>query len=229
MVSREGETPASGEVRNHQHFLLLHSGDRESLQHVQTSRRQSHLHQIQQMTQKVNLSLRYPTRSSNTSNHFQRIDRSIIVCQPRHHLQAQYHDKQADGDDDEQSEAEPAKDHGGGTDPALDATVAEGLRDARRRDGGRVLPQHRHEHEDGGDEDDGERHLRHGPRGEGLLGLDRAGLVDLLVPSRECGEQQETDEGEDDGDDSLFDVSVHSCELEEGKEWRMEVECERLT
>ena len=66
-----------------------------------------------------------------------------------------------------------------------------------------MLPQHRHQHEDAGHEDERQRHLRHGPRGEGLDVALRAPLVDLLVPAREGGQQEEADEGEDDGDDSV--------------------------
>ncbi len=65
-----------------------------------------------------------------------------------------------------------------------------------------MLPQHRHQHEDRRHEDQRQRHLRHGPRGEGLDVVGRAFFVGLFVPAGEGGEEDEADEGEDDGDDS---------------------------
>lgn len=65
-----------------------------------------------------------------------------------------------------------------------------------------MLPQHGDEHEDRGDEDEGQGHLRHGPRGEGLDVVLGAVRVGLFVPAREGGEQDEADEGEDYGDDA---------------------------
>lgn len=66
-----------------------------------------------------------------------------------------------------------------------------------------MLPQDRDEHEDGGDEDDGQGHLRDGPAGERLHLALGALAVFLLVPAREGGEEEEADEGEDDGDDAV--------------------------
>jgi len=51
------------------------------------------------------------------------------------------------------------------------------------------LPEDRHEHEDGGDEDDGQRHLAYGPTGERLDLALRAFRVLLLMPAREGGEE----------------------------------------
>ena len=127
----------------------------------------------------------------------------LLVRKLAQHADAEDHDEQADGDDDEQGEAEPAHDHGAGAHAALDAAVAKVLRDDAGRHRRRVLPQHRHQHEDGRDEDDGQRHLRHGPRGERLHLAVGALAVLLLVPAREGGEQQEADEGEDDCDDAV--------------------------
>ena len=65
-----------------------------------------------------------------------------------------------------------------------------------------MLPQHGNEDENGRDEDEGESDLRDGPRREGLDIDIRAGaLIPLLVPSREGGEENECEEGEDNGDD----------------------------
>lgn len=82
-----------------------------------------------------------------------------VIRQSLHHLHTEYHHQQADRDDDEQREAEPSEHHGGGADARLDAAVAQVLSDGRGGDRGRVLPQNRHQHEDGADEDDGERDL----------------------------------------------------------------------
>lgn len=65
-----------------------------------------------------------------------------------------------------------------------------------------MLPQDRDQHEDGGDEDDGQGHLRHGPAGEGLHLAVGPLAVLLLVPAGEGGQQEEADEGEDYGDDA---------------------------
>lgn len=66
-----------------------------------------------------------------------------------------------------------------------------------------MLPQHADEHEDGGDEDEGQRDLADGPGGEGLDVALGAALVHFLVPAGEGGEQEEADEGEHDGDDAI--------------------------
>lgn len=42
-------------------------------------------------------------------------------------MDAQNHDEQSNGDEDQQREAEPAQHHGAGTDTALHAAVAEVL------------------------------------------------------------------------------------------------------
>lgn len=65
-----------------------------------------------------------------------------------------------------------------------------------------MLPEDGHEHEDGGDEDQGQRHLRDGARGEGLHVVHGVVRVGFFVPAWEGGEEEEADEGEDDGDDS---------------------------
>ncbi len=128
---------------------------------------------------------------------------SSSVGQLRQDPDAEYHDEQADGDDDEQGEAEPAEDHGAGADAGHDAAVAEVLRDDGRGHRGRVLPQHRHEHEHRRHEDDRQRHLRHRPARERLDLPLRPLAVLLLVPAGEGRQQQEADEGEDDGDDAV--------------------------
>lgn len=119
------------------------------------------------------------------------------------HLHTQDHDEQADGDDDQEGEAEPAHDHGAGADAREHAAVPQGLGRDAGGDRGRVLPQDRDEDEDGGDEDDGQRHLADGPRREGLDLALGALVALLLVPAGEGGEEEQADEGEDDGDDTV--------------------------
>lgn len=131
-----------------------------------------------------------------------------LIGQLAQHPYAQNHDEQADGDDDEQREGEPAEHHGARADAGLDAAVAKVLGDGARGDGGGVLPQDRDQHEDGGDEDDGQGHLRHGPAGEGLHLAVGPLAVLLLVPAGEGGEQEEADEGEDYCDDAVDTVST---------------------
>lgn len=48
-----------------------------------------------------------------------------------------------------------------------------------------MLPQHRHEDEDGGDEDQRQSDLRDRPAGEWFDVVLRAALIDFLVPARE--------------------------------------------
>jgi hypothetical protein len=67
-----------------------------------------------------------------------------------------------------------------------------------------VLPQDGDEHEDGGDEDEGEGDLADKPRGEGLdVDVGAGDFVVLVVPAGEGGEEDEREEGEDDGDDPI--------------------------
>lgn len=65
-----------------------------------------------------------------------------------------------------------------------------------------MLPEDRDENEDGSDEDDGQGDLRDGTGRERLdlaLGSFR---VFFLVPSREGSEEEQTDKGEDDGNNA---------------------------
>lgn len=132
---------------------------------------------------------------------------SIVIRQLIQQTNTQNHDQQSDRDDNKQGEAEPAQDHGGGADAGDDAAVAEVLGDGAGADRGRVLPQHRHQHEHRRHEDQRQRHLRHGPRREGLDVVGGPFFVRFFVPAREGGEEDEADEGEDDGDDSVERVS----------------------
>lgn len=119
-----------------------------------------------------------------------------------HHAYRQYRDNEANRDNDQQRKREPAEHHGGGAHAALDDAVAKVLRNDRRRHRGRVLPQHRHEHKDGRDEDDGERDLRHGARGDGADDAVGALGVFLFVPRGKRGEEEDAEKGKDDGNDS---------------------------
>lgn len=65
---------------------------------------------------------------------------SSLVCQLVQQMDAQNHDEQADGHDDQQGEAEPTQHHGACADAALDAAVAEVLCDLCCGYGGGVLP-----------------------------------------------------------------------------------------
>ena len=72
-----------------------------------------------------------------------------------------------------------------------------------------MLPEDGDEHEDRGDEDQGEGDLRDGPRGERLdVDIGASAGVALLVPTWESGEEEEGDEGEDDGYDAGRCVSL---------------------
>jgi len=67
-----------------------------------------------------------------------------------------------------------------------------------------MLPQHADEHEDGGDENEGEGDLRDGAGGEGFdVDVGAGAGVALFVPAREGGEEEEGYEGEDYGDDAV--------------------------
>lgn len=66
-----------------------------------------------------------------------------------------------------------------------------------------MLPQDADEHEDGRDEDEGQRDLADGPRREGLNVHVGAGFgVALFVPPGKGGEEDEGDKGEDNGNDA---------------------------
>lgn len=131
-----------------------------------------------------------------------------IIRQPVQQTDTQYHDEQPDRHDDEQSEAEPAQDHGRRTDPRLDTSVAEVLRYRARGDRGGVLPQYGDEDEDRGHEDEGESDLGDRSRGERLDVSFGAALVGFFVPAGEGCEEDEADEGEDHGDDSAVMVTL---------------------
>lgn len=78
--------------------------------------------------------------SSNLSSHSIFSVAGSLINHLAQNTNAENHDQQADGDDDEQSEAEPTEDHGGSTDTRADSTVTEVLGDDRRSDGCGVLP-----------------------------------------------------------------------------------------
>lgn len=116
-------------------------------------------------------------------------------------MNTENHDQQAQGDNDQQSEAEPAQDHGRGAHPTPHAPVPQVLDDRRSRHRRGVLPHDADQHEDRGDEDGGQRDLADGAGGEGLhFGFGAA--VGFGVPAGEGGEEEEGQECEDDGHDS---------------------------
>ena len=126
-----------------------------------------------------------------------------VIRQAIQQTNTQNHNEQANRHDNQQCEAEPTQDHGRGADPTLHAPIAQILRYRAGGHRGRVLPEHRHEHEYGRDKDQGESDLRDGTRGEGFDVPVGSMLVDFFVPAGEGGEEEEADEGEDDGDDSI--------------------------
>lgn len=67
-----------------------------------------------------------------------------------------------------------------------------------------MLPQDAHEHEYRRDENQCERHLRHGSGGKWFDVNVRAGAsVVFFVPAGKSGEEEEGEEGEDEGDDAV--------------------------
>ena len=85
----------------------------------------------------------------------------------------------------------------------MDCAITEIFSDAGGGDRCCVLPEDGNEDEDGGDEDERECNLADGSGGEGFY-VDFAArlFVLLFVPAGESGEEDETDEGEDDGDNA---------------------------
>lgn len=76
-----------------------------------------------------------------------------------------------------------------------------------------MLPQDAHQHEYRRDENQCERHLRHGSRGEGFdVNVGAGASVVFFVPAGESGEEEEGEEGEDEGDDAVCKkkLSVHA-------------------
>ena len=144
-----------------------------------------------------------PKSERNINNFPLPLPARSLASQLVQHAHTEQHDEQANGNNDEQGEAKPAEDHGGGADAALDAAVAEVLGDDGRGHRRRVLPQHRHQHEHGRDEDQRQRHLAHRPARERLhVHVRPRQLVALLVPARERRQQDERQEREDDGHDA---------------------------
>lgn len=124
-------------------------------------------------------------------------------------MYTQNHHQQPNRDHNQQREPQPTQHHRARPDSTPYTPVPEILRHLRRRDGRRVLPEHADEHEDGRDEDEGERDLRDGARGEGLdVDVGAGAGVVFFVPAGESCEEQEGYEGEDYGDDSTSCVSA---------------------
>lgn len=77
-----------------------------------------------------------------------------------------------------------------------------------------MLPQDAHEHEYRRDENQCERHLRHGSRGERFdVNVGAGASVVFFVPAGKSGEEEEGEEGEDEGDDAVVKkkkLSVHA-------------------
>jgi hypothetical protein len=137
---------------------------------------------------------------------------SSLVRQAIQQVNAQNHHQQPNRHNDEQRKRKPTQHHGAGADAAAHAAISEVLRDLCCCYRGGVLPEDGDEHEDGGDEDEGQGDLRDGPRGEGLDVYVGAGAgVALFVPAREGGEEEEGYEGEDDGYDAGRVVSLWVC------------------
>ena len=71
-----------------------------------------------------------------------------------------------------------------------------------------MLPEDRDENEDRGDENDGERNLRYGSRGERFdFSLASSRCIFFFVPAWECSEQEEADKRKNDSDDASNDIS----------------------
>lgn len=67
-----------------------------------------------------------------------------------------------------------------------------------------MLPQDAHEHENRRDENQCERHLRDGSRGERFdVNVGAGASVVFFVPAGKSGEEEEGEEGEDEGDDAV--------------------------
>lgn len=76
-----------------------------------------------------------------------------------------------------------------------------------------MLPQDAHQHEYRRDENQCERHLRHGSRGERFdVNIGAGASVVFFVPAGKSGEEEEGEEGEDEGDDAVEKkkMSVHA-------------------
>lgn len=78
-----------------------------------------------------------------------------------------------------------------------------------------MLPQDAHEHEYRRDENQCERHLRHGSRGKGFdVNVGAGASVVFFVPAGKCGEEEKGEEGEDEGDDAVEKKNVSfSCSV----------------
>lgn len=81
-----------------------------------------------------------------------------------------------------------------------------------------MLPQDAHEHEYRRDENQCERHLRDGSRGERFdVNVGAGASVVFFVPAGKSGEEEEGEEGEDEGDDAVWKKMSVSVGCYEGK------------
>lgn len=86
-----------------------------------------------------------------------------------------------------------------------------------------MLPQDAHQHEYRRDENQCERHLRDGSRGEGFdVNVGAGASVVFFVPAGKSGEEEEGEEGEDEGDDAVGNVSFSCCVSSLFTTWKWE-------
>lgn len=81
-----------------------------------------------------------------------------------------------------------------------------------------MLPQDAHQHEYRRDENQCERHLRHGSRGERFdVNVGAGASVVFFVPAGKSCQEEKGEEGEDEGDDAVGIVSSVGCYQEKKK------------
>ena len=116
------------------------------------------------------------------------------------------HDQEPNGNYNQQRKPKPTQNHRRNSNTRLYSTVAHSFNHGRSRHRRCMLPQHRNEHKNGANKDDGERNLRHCARRESCAGWP---AVIFLLVAGECGEQQQRDGGQDDCDDD--EVGKHDA------------------
>lgn len=141
-------------------------------------------------------------------NHSYPITSSHSIRQLVQQPNTQNHNHQPNRHNNQQRKPKPPQYHRRRPNATIHAPIPKVLCYLRRRDRGRMLPEHGHKHEDGGDEDEGECRLGDGTRGKGLDVDVGAARVGLGVPAREGCQEEEGYEGEDDSDDSVMRLGI---------------------
>lgn len=129
---------------------------------------------------------------------------SSFIRQLIQQMDTQNHDQQPNRHNNQQRKPKPPQHHRTSSNSTLDRSISKILGNLRSCHRSRMLPQDAHQHEYRRDENQCERHLRHGSRGKGFdVNVGAGASVVFFVPAGKSGEEEEGEEGEDEGDDAV--------------------------